>query len=250
MRRGEADPLDAVDRVDRRAAGRRTPGRYWPAPRSRPYEFTFWPSSVISETPSAASVSTSCTMSPMRRLTSRPRTDGTMQNAHELSQPIWIVTHAEWSTSRRAGNADGYASCSSRISTIGPSSSRACEELGRRREVVRPEHDVDVRRSREHDVAVLLREAAADRDLQVGPFVLQRLEVTEMPVQLVVGVLTDAARVEDDDVGGREIVGRLHALGREQARDAFGVVLVHLAAERAHEEPAGHGVSVRAAPPA
>ena len=67
-----------------------------------------------------------------------------------------------------------------------------------------------------------------------------------MAVELVVGVLADAARVEHDDVGGREIVGRLHALGREQARDALGVVLVHLAPEGAHEEPAGHGASVRA----
>ncbi len=55
----------------------------------------------------------------MRRLTSAPRTEGTMQKAHELSQPIWIVTQARWSTSRRAGSADGYASCSSRISTTG-----------------------------------------------------------------------------------------------------------------------------------
>ena len=45
--------------------------------------------------------------SPRRRLTSRPRTIGTMQNVHELSQPIWIVTHAECATSRRAGSADG-----------------------------------------------------------------------------------------------------------------------------------------------
>ena len=72
--------------------------------------------------------------------------DGTMQNAHELSQPIWIVTQAEWSTSRRAGSADGYASCSSRISTIGPSSRAAREQLGRVGEVVGAEHDVDVRR--------------------------------------------------------------------------------------------------------
>jgi hypothetical protein len=33
-------------------------------------------------------------MSSKRRLISRPRTAGTMQNAHELSQPIWMVTHA------------------------------------------------------------------------------------------------------------------------------------------------------------
>ena len=43
----------------------------------------------------------------MRRLTSEPRTDGTMQNAQLLSQPIWMVTHALWSTSRRAGSAEG-----------------------------------------------------------------------------------------------------------------------------------------------
>ena len=89
-------------------------------------------------------------------------------------------------------------------------------------------------------VPVLLREATADRDLEVGPRVLQRLQVPEVAVELVVGVLADAARVQHDDVGRLEIVGGLHALGREQARDAFGVVLVHLAPEGAHEEPAGH----------
>ena len=62
-----------------------------------------------------------------------------------------------------------------------------------------------------------------------------------MPVELVVGVLTDAARVEHDDVGRLEIVGRLHAVGDEQARDPLGVVLVHLAPVGAHEEAAGHG---------
>ena len=47
--------------------------------RSRPQEFTFWPSSVTSRTPVSASCVTSATISPGRRLTSRPRTDGTMQ---------------------------------------------------------------------------------------------------------------------------------------------------------------------------
>ncbi len=47
-----------------------------------------------------------------------------MQNAQALSQPIWMVTHAEWSTSRRTGRAEGQASASSsassQISTTGP----------------------------------------------------------------------------------------------------------------------------------
>ena len=45
-------------------------------------------------TPSAASASTSATMSANGRLISGPRTAGTMQNAQRLSQPIWIVTQA------------------------------------------------------------------------------------------------------------------------------------------------------------
>ena len=152
----------------------------------------------------------------MRRLTSGPRTDGTMQKAHELSQPIWIVTHAAWSTSRRAGSADGYASCSSRISTTGPSTRARASSVGRVGEVVGAEHDVDVRRPLAHELAVLLGQAAADRDLQLGPALLQRLQPAEVPVELVVGVLADAAGVEHDDVGDVEVVGRLHAVGREQ----------------------------------
>ena len=47
--------------------------------RSRPYEFTFWPSRVTSRTPSPARASTSPTTSAGGRLRSRPRTLGTMQ---------------------------------------------------------------------------------------------------------------------------------------------------------------------------
>jgi hypothetical protein len=49
---------------------------------------------VTSVVPAAAREEISATTCPNGRLTSGPRTAGTMQNAHELSQPIWIVTHA------------------------------------------------------------------------------------------------------------------------------------------------------------
>ncbi len=49
-------------------------------------------------------------MSANGRLISWPRTAGTMQKAHLLSQPIWIVTQALNDVSRRAGNADGNVS--------------------------------------------------------------------------------------------------------------------------------------------
>ena len=128
----------------------------------------------------------------------------------------------------------------------GPLELGAREQLGRVGEVVRPEDDVDVRRPRPYVVPVLLRQAPADRDLEIGAGVLQRLQVPEVAVELVVGVLADAAGVQHDDVGRLDIVRRLHAFGREQARDAFGVVFVHLAPEGAHEEPAGHDRILRA----
>ncbi len=49
-----------------------------------------------------------------------------MQNVHELLHPIVIVTHAEHSDSREAGNTEGIASVervSSQISVTGPHSS-------------------------------------------------------------------------------------------------------------------------------
>ena len=49
-----------------------------------------------------ASAPTSATMSSRGRLTSGPRTEGTMQKAQELSQPVWMVTHAAYGSSRTA----------------------------------------------------------------------------------------------------------------------------------------------------
>ena len=49
--------------------------------------------------------------------------------------------------------------------------------------------------------AVLLRQAAADGDLHAGSLRLDRREVAEVAVELVVGVLAHRAGVEDDDVG-------------------------------------------------
>ena len=126
------------------------------------------------------------------------------------------------------------------------------EQRRRMGEVVGAEHHVDVTGALDDQLTVLLGQAPAHRDLEIGPVGLERLEPSEVPVELVVGVLADAAGVEHHDVRRLEVVGRLHALGREQPGDALGVVLVHLAAVRAHVEAAcaacrpglGHGRSV------
>ena len=108
------------------------------------------------------------------------------------------------------------------------------------RQVVGAEHHVDVAGPGEHLVAILLGEAAPHRDLQIGPAVLERLERSEVAVELLIGVLADAARVEDDDVGVFETGRRFHAVGRQHAGNPLGIVLVHLAPVGADEVAAGH----------
>ena len=107
-------------------------------------------------------------------------------------------------------------------------------------DVVRAEHDVDVRRPVADDLAVLLGQASRHHDLATVALALPRLEVTEVAVELVVGVLTDAARVEHDDVGVVLGAAAHEPVGLEQAGDAFRVVLVHLAPVGAHEVAPRH----------
>ena len=89
------------------------------------------------------------------------------------------------------------------------------EEFERAVHVVCAEHDVDMARTIHDRVAVFLGETAADGDLHVGVLFFQHLEVTEGPVELVVGILTDAAGVEDDHVGIGDVVDAVHPVGLE-----------------------------------
>ena len=110
--------------------------------------------------------------------------------------------------------------------TVGPG---AVQQLDGPGHVVGADHDVDVRRPGPDLVAVLLGQAAGDDDLHAGMRVLDRLEVAEVAVEAVVGVLPDAAGVEHHHVGDVVAAGAHQAVGLEQAGDALAVVLVHLA---------------------
>ncbi len=87
------------------------------------------------------------------------------------------------------------------------------QELHHTADIESPEDGVDVRRAARELLPVLLGEAAADGDLHSGVSLLNGLQVPEVAVELVVGVLADAASVEDDDVGFLEVVGPLHPVG-------------------------------------
>jgi hypothetical protein len=96
-----------------------------------------------------------------------------------------------------------------------------------------PEDDVDPRGLLDHDVLVLLRHAPPDRDLHAGVLRLDLLELTEGPVEAVVGVLPHRTGVEDDDVGGRAAGGGDVPGILQETGEALGIVDVHLAPEGA-----------------
>jgi len=84
----------------------------------------------------------------------------------------------------------------------------ALEQHRQRPDVVGAEDDVDVGRALDDRRLVLLRQAPADGDLHAGRAVLDRLEVAEVAVELVVGVLAHGAGVEHDDVRLRAVRDR------------------------------------------
>ena len=107
--------------------------------------------------------------------------------------------------------------------------------------VVCAEHHIRPRRAPLHDVAILLGEASRHHDLAAVFEFLPRLEVAEVAVELVVGVLADAAGVDDDNVSLSLVGHRNETVGIEQPSDSLGVVFVHLAPVGAHDIGAGHG---------
>ena len=212
--------------------------------RSRPYELTFWPSSVISTTPSSASRSHL-----VDELVERATDLAAAHRGHDAERAGVVAADLDRDPRRVIDLAFDGDRGREGVGVVG----RLVPDLRDRAvlaglmqqidgpvHVVGAEHDVDVARLLADEIAILLGEAAADHDLQVRARVLERLEVTERAVELVVGVLADAAGVEHHDIGVVDRVGRRHAVGLEQPGDALGVVLVHLTPEGADQVPLGH----------
>ena len=117
------------------------------------------------------------------------------------------------------------------------------QQLAGAGDVVRAEHHVDVRCPLDDDRSRSFWARQPPTTICMsGRSVLEGLQLAEVAVELVVGVLADAAGVEHDDVGVVDVGGRAQAVGLEEAGDALGVVLVHLAPVGAHDVGAvGHG---------
>ena len=181
-------------------------------------------------TPSATSASTSARISPGRRSFSLPRSAGTMQNVQVLLHPTEIDTQAAYADSRLVGSVEGKTDSDSRISTCASSWTRARSSSTGSDPMLWVPKTTSTHGARfVMVVAVLLGEAAADGDLHAGPLRLDRREVAEVAVELVVGVLPHGAGVEDDDVGLLVGGGADVARVLQQAAEPLGVVDVHLA---------------------
>ena len=108
------------------------------------------------------------------------------------------------------------------------------------------EHDVHPRRPPGDLAAVLLRQAPADGDLHARRRVLDRLELAQVAVQPVVGVLPHGTGVEHHDVSGVAVARARVAGVLQQPGKALGVVNVHLAPEGADLVRTHDGSRVRA----
>ena len=129
------------------------------------------------------------------------------------------------------------------VEDLGDRAADAClvDEIGCAMHVVRAEHDIDVRGLLANEIAILLCQAPGDDDLATLALLLPRLQPAERAVQLVVGVLANAAGVEHHHVGVGLVGDRDVVVVFEQAGDSLGVVLVHLTPKGVDDVAAGHG---------
>lgn len=118
-----------------------------------------------------------------------------MQKVHELLHPMEMDTRVP------AGFSAGRERRGKHLCLFEDLEGRAglgfSQEAWKARQVVGAEHDVDIGRSLLNDALVLLRQASAHDDAQVRADVLQRFHVSQVAVQLLVGVLAYAASIEE-----------------------------------------------------
>ena len=111
---------------------------------------------------------------------------------------------------------------------------RTVKQRRKRRHVVSTKHGIYPRRLLHHHVSVLLREAATNGDLHARVIALHLTQLPKRAVESLVRVLTHGARVEHDEISFLILLCRRVPRFFKQARQPFGVMHVHLAAESAH----------------
>jgi hypothetical protein len=122
---------------------------------------------------------------------------------------------------------------------------RIVQQIDGAMNVVGAQHDVHPWCAVANDLAVLLGQTTRHHDLTALTFVLPTPHGAQGAVQLVVGVLANAAGVEHHDVRIVLVLHRAQSVTLEQPGNALGVVLVHLTPEGANDvgpcRGLGHG---------
>ena len=102
---------------------------------------------------------------------------------------------------------------------------------------LRSKDHVNAGRAADDVFALLARDAAAHGDQHAGTRLLDFADAAEVGESLLLGLFTNGAGVDDDQVGLLKHVGAFIAhFGVEKVGDATAVVVVHLAAEAAQIE--------------
>ena len=109
------------------------------------------------------------------------------------------------------------------------------EKFGGAVHIVCSHHNVNPRCTLLHDVAIFLGQAARDHDLTTFARVFPTLEHSEIAVQLIVGVFTNTARIQHNDIGVVLVFNGPQTVGVEQTGDSLRIVVVHLAPKGAHD---------------
>src|SRR5262249_39551322 len=102
--------------------------------------------------------------------------------------------------------------------------------------------DVHVRSTTADQLLVLLRHAAEYAQNLAGMALLVRAQAAQGTVDFVLGVLADAASIEQDDVGFRGLLDQFVALAAQAADDQLAVEHVHLAADGFYIEFFSHSL--------
>ena len=205
MRRREPHPSDAVDPRRPAGAARANSGRFGDpgTVTSRPYVFTFWPRSVTSTTPRRGEA-----LHLRQDVADRARPLRPPDERHDAERAGVVAPRRDrHPRAERRRDAPPAARSGTPPCTRGrPSAARrpprpSAARGGAGGHACRPRRRPTARGAGSRPV--LLREAARHHDAERRVIVLQRLQVAEVAVQPVVGVLADGARVEHDDARRR-----------------------------------------------
>ena len=229
-----------------RSAGEARRVRLSPRRRSRPYALTFWPSSVTSTDPVRDQrlglgddlVDRSAALGPAHvgHDAVRAEVGAAAHDLHprlERSLTARLEAAAEvWAVLEEAGR-----DCVRRLD-------RGLQQLRQPVQVLGAERAVHEREAREEVGLFGLWQASGDQHDASGVLALEPRRGAQVAGQAIVGALAHRAGVVHEHVRVVGLLRALQALGLEQRADALGVVLVHLAAERAEVVAARHDALV------